>query len=301
MKHKKRMSEKAIEANRRNGSLSRGPRTKEGKTARNAIKTGFFSRGLYVAEADRETFERLRTGIEEQLRPTTVLQRLYADAVIDAAWRCKQASQLDAQHLNHKLFEPGAEGIPAPAEPTITEWYGSNPRAMRDAIWFIEILIPRVRNGARLPADAAEDVKRAFGEEFLRALTEWESSEFDHLVVAHNMIEKAKLFDLDLKHLMTNGEDENDEGQKQDRNDVPKTEHVLPKIVKDPLERADMMVKLLEQKKQHLVEMQHILKHVDGNIEGQHLSEPPCRYLSWAFHQLERTLKSYRRLRGAGW
>lgn len=87
MTGKKRMSRKAIEASRRNGHLSDGPRAPEGKarSSRSAIKTGFFSRGLYVAEADCETFERLKAGIEEQLRPTTILQRLYADAVIDAA------------------------------------------------------------------------------------------------------------------------------------------------------------------------------------------------------------------------
>lgn len=114
------------------------------------------------------------------------------------------------------------------------------------------------------------------------------------------MIEKAKLFDLDVKRLMKNGEDDIDEGQKHQRNGVPKTEHVLRKIVKDPRERADMMVKLLEQKKQHLLEMKHILKHVNGNVAEQQPSEPPCRYVGWAFRQLEKALESYLRLVAAG-
>lgn len=130
MPRKKKMTEKAIEANRTNGKVSKGPQTKEGKgkSAQNAIKIGFFSRQPYVAEADRKTYERLRLGIEQQLQPQTVLQRLQADAVIDAAWRCIQASQLDAQYLNQRLSAFGTGSVPAPAKLTITEWYASNPR-----------------------------------------------------------------------------------------------------------------------------------------------------------------------------
>lgn len=304
MQRKKKMSVKALLANRENGKLSPGPRTPEGKSrsSKSAIKVGFFCRAFHVPEADRPIYERMRAGIEEQLQPRTILQRLWVDIIIHAAWRCRQASQLDAQYLNKKLSQPAdeGEGVPEPAKLPITAWYGLNARAMRAALHMIDIIIPEVRDGGQIPEVYVQDVKQAFGLEFYETLTEWDTAELDHLWLIQNMIEKSKQFDLDYKRVMEEAKRETEEGQSKKRKPVPQSDDIPVKIVKDPLERAHMVIKLLQQKKEQLLEMQHVLKYVDGSVAGQQISEPPCRYVGWAFRQLEKALESYLRLVEAG-
>lgn len=296
------MTQRGVEANRVNSRLSKGPRTQQGKarSSRNSIKDGFFSRLLYVAEADRENFERLRAGIEEQLQPKTVLQRLQADAVIDAAWRCKQASELDARYLKQRLSEPATENVPAPAKLTITEWYASNPRAMREAVRLIDFLIPQVRSGGRVPDAAVEDVQRAFGPDFYQRLEEWEAADIDTLWLADDMIKKANTYDLDLKRVLAEAKREASQAENKTRHDAPNSPRLVTKVVKDSLERAHMVVKLLEQKREQILELQRVLKYVDGDVAGPQASEPPCRYVGWAFRQLEKALECYQRLVEAG-
>lgn len=117
--------------------------------------------------------------------------------------------------------------------------------------------------------------------------------------LAHNMIEKSKMYDLDLQFVMQKSESD-DEGYKKAKAIPQPPEYVPVKVVKDPLERGHMMVKLLEQKKQQLLDMQHVLKYVDGDAAGQQLSEPQCRYAGWAFRQFEKALKSYQWLVESG-
>jgi len=146
VKIRKTMTQKAIVVNQRNARKSTGPRTTLGKKncSRNAIRSGLFCHDLYIEDADREQYEELKACIEEQLRPTTPLRQLAVAGIIAAAWRCRLALRQESRYVARKLsLQP--ESCPEPEKITITEWYGTNPRATANAIKLINMLIPEVR------------------------------------------------------------------------------------------------------------------------------------------------------------
>jgi hypothetical protein len=102
------MSERRLEANRRNAMRSTGPRTPEGKAvvALNAMKHGLLSREVLIkseSEADLIAFaKRMRA----QLAPVGELELLLADRIVSTAWRLRRALALEAMLLGEK----GADG-----------------------------------------------------------------------------------------------------------------------------------------------------------------------------------------------
>ena len=59
------------ESNRKNGRLSKGPKTPRGKShsCRSAIKHAFYSKELVISEADQPEFHDLRARLKELLSP----------------------------------------------------------------------------------------------------------------------------------------------------------------------------------------------------------------------------------------
>jgi hypothetical protein len=98
------VSERRLEANRRNAMRSTGPRTPEGKAvvALNAMKHGLLSREVLVkgeTEADLVAFARR---MRAQLAPLGELELLLADRIISTAWRLRRAIALEAMLLGEK-------------------------------------------------------------------------------------------------------------------------------------------------------------------------------------------------------
>jgi hypothetical protein len=102
------ISERRIEANRRNAQKSTGPRTPEGKAAvaLNSMKHGLLSREAIVqgeCEADLVDFgKRLRA----QLAPTGELELLLADRIVSCAWRIRRLLRVES-----RLFEEDREQL----------------------------------------------------------------------------------------------------------------------------------------------------------------------------------------------
>jgi hypothetical protein len=90
-----------IEANRRNGLKSTGPRTAAGKAcaARNATRHGIFSRHLVMKGEDGAAFDAFHDGLYARLRPGDALERLYVERIIAAAWRMQRALSAEADLL----------------------------------------------------------------------------------------------------------------------------------------------------------------------------------------------------------
>src|SRR3712207_4464181 len=98
------VSERRLEANRRNAARSTGPRTPEGKAvvALNAMKHGLLSREVLTkgeSEAELVAFARR---MRAQLAPLGELELLLADRVISTAWRLRRAIALEAMLLGEK-------------------------------------------------------------------------------------------------------------------------------------------------------------------------------------------------------
>lgn len=89
---------KQSEANPRNGHLSKGPKTPEGKarSAKNALKHGQLSRGVLVPGEDAEAIFELSTRLNEDLKPVGAFELVLVDRLIELRWRQQRARKLEA-------------------------------------------------------------------------------------------------------------------------------------------------------------------------------------------------------------
>ncbi|MFO1035921.1 MAG: hypothetical protein U1E45_03675 [Geminicoccaceae bacterium] len=101
------------EAARRNGALSRGPVTAEGKarSARNALKHGLAAEHVHVtAEEDAAAFEKLLHGLLAKYRPADEIARHLVERLASVMWRQKRGDRLEVQVLEE--MEAGSEEEP---------------------------------------------------------------------------------------------------------------------------------------------------------------------------------------------
>jgi hypothetical protein len=90
-------------AARRNGALSRGPKTAAGKarSAQNALKHGLCAQKFVVLrDEDAQAYAALEAAVLAELAPQGVVQRLLAGRMARAAWRVERAERIE-----NELFE----------------------------------------------------------------------------------------------------------------------------------------------------------------------------------------------------
>ncbi len=82
-------TQKQIEANRQNAQRSTGPREEEGKAivAMNALKHGIFSKQILLDGESQKDFEDLEMEFLNQFHPQGLLERLFCERALVAAWR----------------------------------------------------------------------------------------------------------------------------------------------------------------------------------------------------------------------
>src|SRR5215211_8185616 len=90
-------SRKQIQANRQNALKSTGPKTPEGKdTARlNATKHGLLSQEVLPGE-DEEARKELAERLRAELQPVGEMESLLVERIIDATWRLRRLSRVEA-------------------------------------------------------------------------------------------------------------------------------------------------------------------------------------------------------------
>jgi hypothetical protein len=97
-------------AARRNGALSRGPKTAAGKarSARNALRHGLCAEKFAVLhDEDEQAFEALEASILEELAPQGALQRFLAGRIARAAWRLERAERIEIELLEERMDRDG--------------------------------------------------------------------------------------------------------------------------------------------------------------------------------------------------
>jgi len=94
-------SQKQIEANRRNARKSTGAWTEEGKAivAANALTHGLCSERIIAPGEDADEFEQFAAAMMAQLAPASPLERVFAERVVQAAWRLGRATRLEKEVL----------------------------------------------------------------------------------------------------------------------------------------------------------------------------------------------------------
>jgi hypothetical protein len=117
------MSQKKLEANRRNSQLSTGPKTEEGKnhSRANALKHGVLASALLVKEGegaeDAAEFEGLLRVLCKSLEPVGAAEEMFVEDIAVCRWRLKRALRCEAGlvrrqfagHLMDIAFELNAE------------------------------------------------------------------------------------------------------------------------------------------------------------------------------------------------
>jgi hypothetical protein len=94
---------KQLEANRRNGQLSTGPRTAEGKdrSSSNAIKHGLAGERWLLIDEDPEAFDNLWQAAWDYYQPVGLEVELLERAV-GLLWRLRRAAVFEAMLINAK-------------------------------------------------------------------------------------------------------------------------------------------------------------------------------------------------------
>jgi hypothetical protein len=97
MKRKSTTSERKAESNRRNADKATGPKTARGKkiVSMNALKRGYFSRGLLVphadAKEDRAEYDALYAEVTNHYRPAGWHEQFLAGQIVSLSWRLQRS------------------------------------------------------------------------------------------------------------------------------------------------------------------------------------------------------------------
>jgi hypothetical protein len=107
------VSNARVEASRKNGARSRGPKSPEGKarSARNALKHGLrAAKYVVLPEEDAAEFAGLEAAMIEELAPIGALQTVLARRVAVAAWRLARADRIEVELFARRSW--GADANP---------------------------------------------------------------------------------------------------------------------------------------------------------------------------------------------
>jgi hypothetical protein len=101
------ISEKQLEANRRNAQHSTGPKTGEGKerSSRNNLRHGLTGHISLLPTEDREAHDAFCNELSDSLNPETPLERQFALSVAEDSWRLNRARAIE-----NNMFALGHEG-----------------------------------------------------------------------------------------------------------------------------------------------------------------------------------------------
>ena len=94
-----------IEASRRNGARSHGPKTPEGKaiSSMNALRHGMTAKALLLTNEDPEAYIQLANAYYEKFQPADDVERDLVDEMVIAKWRQRRAyypNPISAQPLS---------------------------------------------------------------------------------------------------------------------------------------------------------------------------------------------------------
>jgi hypothetical protein len=90
-------SREQVDANQRNGALSQGPKTPEGKaaSAQNARKHGLLSQGVLLPDEDKAEFDRFAQSLHGEMDPQGELEHALVVRIVGLLWRLRRAGKLE--------------------------------------------------------------------------------------------------------------------------------------------------------------------------------------------------------------
>jgi len=264
---------------------SSGPKTPAGKkrSSRNAVKEGFFSRGLILKEEERPEFEARCRGLRKQLKPATEMQHLAFDRVICTVYRVQRALDREMRRLQSDmdLLTPqngSSEGDVGKGEHL--HWYGLGRAELQNATRMLSRLRQAIGTGNFHPKEWEEALTKAFGEPFYKLFSDW--SPFDHqaVLMARKLVAGARLFDQPLPDLV------------QEANTTPE--------INDAKSQQETMLKMVDLTLQLANDVRRILDRGSAGDSQRVASAEDGRYFATACKDLERAVTWYLELKENG-
>jgi hypothetical protein len=271
-----------LDSNRRNALQSSGPKTAEGKrnSSRNALKHGFFTKELILSDAENMELDRLRHALHKQHHPRTALQYGGLEAIVYCHGRCKMAARLESRRVGILLKSSEDREL----EPKETEdlarmrWYAASRQDLRGARRFLDGIRQEFEQLGLIPEKRKEELDKIFGIGFYESSTKWQSIHKDTILAAHHMEEMAKIFP----------------------EDHPSGDNQPTKVVVDPSQSLQMVSKLIEEKLQHLHDLNRSWEQRGSEAVGAANASPvdfAPRYFTTASRDLHRAVEWFVYLR----
>jgi hypothetical protein len=124
----KKVSQKQIDANRRNAQKSTGPKTKEGKakSSMNSIKYGIYSDKFLIKGEKKEDFDEYSNDFINWLNPSNPILLDMALQIIASGWFAKRYMIVESTIINTKPVEEKKESIEnKKSQPIVISWLDS--------------------------------------------------------------------------------------------------------------------------------------------------------------------------------
>jgi hypothetical protein len=124
----KKISQKQIDANRRNAQKSTGPKTKEGKakSSMNSIKYGIYSDKFLIKGEKKEDFDEYSNDFINWLNPSNPVLLDMALQIIASGWFAKRYMIVESTIINTKPVEEKKESIEnKKSQPIVISWLDS--------------------------------------------------------------------------------------------------------------------------------------------------------------------------------
>lgn len=101
------LSDKQLQANRKNALKSTGPKTAVGKavSSQNAVRHGLLARHVVIKDENAAEFEAFTGQLTEYFQPAGVLEQLLVNRIAASFWRLNRAGRIEVEMLN-LMFTP---------------------------------------------------------------------------------------------------------------------------------------------------------------------------------------------------
>jgi hypothetical protein len=183
-------SPEQIDANQRNGALSQGPKTPEGKaaSAQNARKHGLLSQGLLLPDEDKDEFDRFAQSLHGELNPQGELEHALVVRIVGLLWRLRRAGKLETGVLFWQQCL--VEGPP----PIDAYPHGEEDPRFRDYLIGINTITGGEKQAEKAGAPELATFGRAYigGENSLAKLSRYESAIQRNLVRALHELQRLQ-------------------------------------------------------------------------------------------------------------
>ena len=241
---------------------------------------------MVINEKDRPTYDALRMEIIEERAPSTALQLIACEEIVNCTWRVRNLSLLETKQLQSLLVE-NQVAKKSTNEGALPAWYGSDRTLLHNFERLLLQLYDEAKGNAGMHLDRYKDALSAYsgGPEFYKILTDWAPRSPDTILLAEHLYRHAHTF----------------KGH-------PLPPNLVPPADKDAIKNInrrswDMLLKVIELQIQHVHSLAQLGQGENGGgpvpQQGAGL-DSISRYAGAVRRDLDRAIERYLRIKETG-